>query len=113
MIDEKQLVKDLQEVTKHLSKTDAEMYMDMLKYLIGRQPKVGEWITDETPPSDELVLVSFSNHPVADIGAYIEDKEGGAWYHSSLNWRFNSIGLFVNGWMPLPESCREDGEGNA
>lgn len=81
--------------------------------------KPGKWIpiyggdgqlpeVDEDGVSD-YILLSFSNYSLLAIGRYEADKDGGGMFYEGDDDRpLMSYGLFVNAWMPLPESYRED-----
>ena len=61
------------------------------------------------PETDDYILVSFSNYTLPDIGRYESDKDGGgAFFPGDEERSYASFGLFVNAWMPLPESYKED-----
>ena len=64
-------------------------------------------IEERLPENDEYILVSFGNFSVPDIARYERDDEGGAFYPGDEDYTYTSVGLFVNAWMPLPESYRE------
>lgn len=81
--------------------------------------EVDEWIpVDEELPDvgkygdSEYILLSFDNYPVPCIGQYREDKEGGAFYAGDDDESLVSVGLIVNAWRYLPESYKEDENGN-
>lgn len=68
-------------------------------------------ILERVPETDDYILVSFENYNLPDIGRYEADDQGdGAFYPGDEDKTYISYGLFVNAWMPLPESYREDGE---
>ena len=70
---------------------------------------VEERLTEE----DEYVLMSFENFTLPIIGRYEKDNDGGgAWYIGDDDGcdTCSSQNLFVNAWMPLPESYRPDEE---
>lgn len=59
------------------------------------------------PPAGEYVLLSFLNYSRPDIGVWIEDDGGGAFYDDEEKSTFSSFGVFVNAWAPLPENYKE------
>lgn len=65
------------------------------------------WRDPKKPPKvDEYVILSFSNHTMPGIGEYREDGK----YYSDDNERsYESFGLIVDGWMPMPKVRRELG----
>lgn len=79
----------------------------------------GGWIPidERLPEVDEdgysdYILLSFSNWSLPCIGQYVTDGEGGAFHDGDNEKTLNSYGLFVNAWMPLPESYRGANENN-
>ena len=65
-------------------------------------------IDQDVPVDDRYVLVSFSNFNVPDIARYEEDEDGGgAFYPGDDDKSYNSYGLVVNAWMPLPDPSRD------
>lgn len=65
-------------------------------------------IEERLPETDDYILVSFSNFELPDIGRYETDKGGGGIFFPGDKERsYVSYGLFVNAWMPLPESYKE------
>ena len=73
----------------------------------------GMWIpvTEQLPKSNDYVLMSFENFTLPEIGRYeVNDEGDGAWYlgNDDEGDTCCSVGLFVNAWMPLPESYREE-----
>lgn len=69
-----------------------------------------KWIPveEKKPHPGEYVLVSFSNFALPDTGRYEVDKEGGAFYPGDEEYTYNSFGVFVNAWMPLPLCYMEE-----
>ena len=68
---------------------------------------------ERLPEEDEYVLMSFENFTLPIIGRYEKDNDGGgAWYIGDDDGcdTCSSQNLFVNAWMPLPESYRPDEE---
>lgn len=65
-------------------------------------------IEERLPETDGYILVSFSNSTLPDIGRYEADKDGGgAFFPRDEERSYVSFGLFVNAWMPLPETYKE------
>lgn len=56
----------------------------------------------------DYILLSFSNCSLPLIGQYRVDGEGGAYYDGDDDEPLTKIGLFVDGWMPLPKKVREE-----
>lgn len=56
----------------------------------------------------EVVLVSFENSTLPAMAMYISDGDGGAYYPVGDGNSFVKLGLFVNGWMPLPNPYRPE-----
>lgn len=73
------------------------------------EPNKSNWIpiTEQLPRQGAYVLLSFENYQLPDIGFYEEDKEGGAFCNSE-GYRYNSAGIYVNAWMPLPQPYRSE-----
>lgn len=68
-------------------------------------------VTERLPESGKYVLMSFENFTLPAIGKYeVNDEGDGAWYLGDNDEGDTccSVGLFVNAWMPLPESYREE-----
>ena len=63
---------------------------------------------DSFPKADNYILLSFSNFSIPLIGRYEEDEEGGAFYIGDDDETCVSQDLFVNAWMSLPESYKEE-----
>ena len=73
----------------------------------------GKWIpcSERLPEAGKYILVSFANEGVSlpDIAVYEVDSYGnGVFYPSDRTVPYSLIGVFVNAWMPLPESYKED-----
>ena len=86
--------------------------MDMIEQLqddLEQDEKENDWIpiTEQLPRQGAYVLLSFENYLLPEIGFYEEDKKGGAFCNAE-GYKFNSAGIFVNAWMPLPEPYKED-----
>ena len=83
-------------------------------YLMGEllnERKKTRWISvsEQMPEPETCILVSFDNATVPDIAAYRVDDDGsGAFYPRDLDYTYLSAGLFVNAWMPLPETYRKE-----
>lgn len=68
-------------------------------------------VTERLPESGKYVLMSFEKFTLPAIGKYeVNDEGDGAWYLGDNDEGDTccSVGLFVNAWMPLPESYREE-----
>ena len=68
-------------------------------------------VTERLPESGKYMLMSFENFTLPLIGRYeVNDEGDGAWYLGDNDEGDTccSVGLFVNAWMPLPESYREE-----
>lgn len=81
-----------------------------VKEILEQEEKTGGWIpvTERLPEDDKYIMVSFKNFTLPDIGRYETDKDGNdAFYPGDEDKSYVSQGLFVNAWMPLPESYRE------
>ena len=67
------------------------------------------WIPVEIrlPDPDEYVLVSFENSSIPMIGWYtVDDDDSGTFRIGGKEESFVQHDLFVNAWMPLPESYK-------
>ncbi len=64
------------------------------------------WIpvdSEQKPPTEGYILLSFSNYPGLCIGRYEEDEDGGgSFYDGDQEDPLTKYGLFVNAWMPCP-----------
>ena len=74
---------------------------------------LGKWIpiNEKLPGKGEYILVSFANEgfSLPDIAVYEVDSYGnGVFYPADKTVPYSLIGVFVNAWMPLPESYREE-----
>lgn len=68
-------------------------------------------VDEQIPNTDKYILVSFENFTIPDIGRYETDEDGnGAFYPGDDDKSYAKYGLFVNAWMPLPESYSTDAE---
>lgn len=71
----------------------------------------GGWIPldERLPDPDEHVLLSFENCSEPIIGRYtVDDDDGGTFRIGDEDKSFIEYDLFVNAWMPLPESMRDE-----
>lgn len=81
--------------------------------ILAEEEKTGGWIpvTERLPEDDKYIMISFKNFTLPDIGRYEADKDGnGAFYPGDDDKSYAKYGLFVNAWMPLPESYSTDAE---
>lgn len=81
--------------------------------ILAEEEKTGGWIPvdEQIPNTDKYILVSFENFTIPDIGRYETDEDGnGAFYPGDDDKSYAKYGLFVNAWMPLPESYSTDAE---
>lgn len=67
-------------------------------------------VEESVPVDDKYVLLSFENYSGIDIGRYVEDENGGAFYPGDDDESYVSYGIFVNAWMELPERYRRKQE---
>lgn len=58
----------------------------------------------ELPTDSKYILLSFSNFSVPCVGRYEEDENGGAFYIGDEDETCVQQNMFVNAWMPLPET---------
>ena len=65
-------------------------------------------ISERSPEDESYILVSFENATMPDIARYEENDEGGTFYPGDDEKSYSSYGIFVNAWMPLPESYKEE-----
>lgn len=91
-----------------------------LEYVLGWKEQCFElverksgWIpiSERLPEAGEYILVSFANEgfSLPDIAVYEVDSYGnGVFYPADKTVPYSLIGVFVNAWMPLPESYREE-----
>lgn len=70
----------------------------------------GKWIpiSERLPEEEEYILLSFANYTGLDIGRYEHDGENDKFYPGDDEKSYSSYGIFVNAWMPLPETYREE-----
>lgn len=80
--------------------------IELAKIAIALQSQ--KWIpcSERLPKDESYILVSFENSTMPDIARYEENDEGGTFYPGDDEKSYSSYGLFVNAWMPLPESYR-------
>lgn len=93
---------------RSMSLTDKAMYL--MGELLNERKKT-RWISvsEQMPEPETCILVSFDNATVPDIATYRVDDDGsGAFYPRDLDYTYLSAGLFVNAWMPLPETYRKE-----
>ena len=64
-------------------------------------------ISERLPEEEEYILLSFANYTGLDIGRYENDGENDKFYPGDDEKSYSSYGIFVNAWMPLPESYKE------
>ena len=88
-------------------------FINVLRYLMGRMEKQeNKWIPvdERLPENGDYILLSFTNFSSPLIGRYEEDPEGGAFYLGDCDEEDTciSMNLFVNAWLPLPESYRPE-----
>lgn len=86
-------------------------YIDKMSRIDDAEGKADQsWIpcSERFPDDDRYILVSFENSTMPDIARYEENDEGGTFYPGDDEKSYSSYGLFVNAWMPLPESYREE-----
>ena len=71
--------------------------------------RLGQWIpcSERLPEEEEYILLSFENYTGLDIGRYEKDGENDKFYPGDDEKSYSSYGIFVNAWMPLPESYKE------
>lgn len=70
---------------------------------------LSKWIpcSERLPEDEYYILVSFENSTMPDIARYEENDESGTFYPGDDEKSYSSYGLFVNAWMPLPQSYRK------
>nr|WP_288707444.1 DUF551 domain-containing protein [uncultured Dorea sp.] len=90
-----------------------EYVLEWKEQLFELVERKNEWIpiNERLPGKGEYILASFANEGVSlpDIAVYEVDSNGnGAFYPADRNGPYSSIGVFVNAWMPLPESYKEE-----
>lgn len=82
---------------------------DLGKIVEQFQTEEGWHPIEEGPPQPgAMVLVSFENLGVVEIGIYMEDEQGsGAFYKIGVQkLKFLDLDVIVNAWMELPKSYR-------
>ena len=85
---------------------------DIIKWLekLKDYEEDNKWILvdKKLPDPDTYILVSFENFAVPMIGRYtVDDNDSGTFRIGDEYDNFIDNGLFVNAWMPLPESYKE------
>ena len=87
-------VSDIPELIKSIQQKAVEKYK-----------KEHGWIpiTERMPKEEEYVLFSFENYTLPDIGRYENDGKSDKFYPGDDEETYESHGLIVNAWMPLPE----------
>lgn len=74
---------------------------------LNKEQRKHRWIPveEQLPEDEDYILLSFSNFSVPLVGRYEADEDGGgAYYVGDDETSCVRHGLFVNAWMPLPES---------
>ena len=66
------------------------------------------FIEERLPEPEKLILVSFDNFDLPMIGRYTEINGGGVFHVGDSDESFIEHDLYVNAWMPLPESYRKE-----
>ena len=69
-----------------------------------------QWIPveEKLPDVDKYILVSFENFSVPMIGRYtVDDDDSGTFRVGDEDESFIEHDLYVNAWMPLPESYKD------
>ena len=96
-------------LVKHLEWGWSEETVDAIEMGI-HALKGTQWIpcSERMPEDESYILVSFENFTMPDIARYEENDEGGTFYPGDDEKSYSSYGFFVNAWMPLPESYREE-----
>ena len=96
---------DMQVTAKGMLKRVAELSAE-----VDRIKAEGFWIpvTERFPETGDYVLLSFPDFSVPAIGRYDEDEEGGAFFIGDETESLVSQDMFVNAWMPLPETYKEE-----
>ena len=106
MIDEKKLIVEI-EKRKNLF---TEKQMDLLKYLIEKQPKIGEWIpcSERLPKKNDDYLVSYRDSRYGKI-RYSIGIDFYNDYFKSFNREQVISDLHVVAWQPSLEPYKEVG----
>ena len=119
MIDEKKLIKTLQDridvfVKQHPDQKNCEQVQVQQEFIHEIELAAAEnnsygWIpiSESVPDSDRYILISFSNFSFPFVGRYEEDEDGGAFYAGDNFMPLIKYGLFVNAWMELPKQYKE------
>jgi len=101
----------VEQLENHRQEVDAVDCNADLQRLLADMPEVGGWVpcfTEEYPPTDGYILLSFANFSTPCVGRYEEDEEGGAFYIGDDDEPCIKYDLIVNAWMPLPTPYREE-----
>lgn len=95
-------------LTKHLEWGWSKKTVDAIEMGI-HALKETQWIpcSERLPEEEEYILLSFENYTGLDIGRYEKDGENDKFYPGDDEKSYSSYGIFVNAWMPLPESYKE------
>ncbi len=68
-------------------------------------------VAERLPKSEEYILLSFDNFSLPMVGRYEENEtDGGSFYVGDDTETCSEQDLFVNAWMPLPESYNTESE---
>lgn len=68
-------------------------------------------VAERLPKSEEYILLSFDNFSLPMVGRYEENEtDGGSFYVRDDTETCSEQDLFVNAWMPLPESYNTESE---
>ena len=114
MIDEKKLIEDInKELCANCSECYGHCEAYLIKELINKQPKVGEWI----PCSEMLPSIDMSYPNAKDYLVYYEHGYYDVASYSNINrfWHEHTTEPYWNcaqyckvvAWMPLPEQYKE------
>lgn len=105
MIDEKKLIKRLEDMQDKCNTLEERLFFDGILAIVDTQPKVNEWIPVEErlPKEGEWVLCQCK----ANIKEVLRIEKNGDWYHDHNHCYLSS---FVDAWMPLPEPYRKEDE---
>lgn len=117
-IGERMKIKDMERLTHerkngmktgYWSPNKKQELVDRLAMYEDREEK-DRWIpiSERLPEDESYILVSFENATMPDIARYEENDEGGTFYPGDDEKSYSSYGTFVNAWMPLPESYKDE-----
>lgn len=113
MIDEKKLIAEIREYIDEYKELDMQgmhnlkwcAMMEVLE-LVESQPKVGEWIPADSPPtSDDKVLVSYQKRDGQKMLVGFDRYKR---YPEHRFERWEGKGRRVKTWQPLPEPWEEE-----